>query len=166
MKKLVLTLVAAVAMNIGAMAQETQGERRERPQMDPKEMIQQRTDETVKKYGLNEEQAQKLLDLNTRYFQKMGPMMMGGPRRGQGGPRPQMGERPQRPEGDTVQHQRRPRPEFGGNREEMRKNREAYDTELKTILTDEQYKAYQKDEQSRRQGRGNRGPRGQRPQND
>ena len=55
MKKLVLTLVAAVAMNIGAMAQETQGEKRERPQMDPKEMIQQRTDETVEKYGLNEE---------------------------------------------------------------------------------------------------------------
>lgn len=166
MKKLMLTLIAAVTLSAGAMAQETNGEKRERPQMDPKEMIQQRTNETVKKYGLNEEQAQKLLNLNTRYFQKMGPMM-GGPRGGRGGQRPQMGERPQRQEGDTVQQpQRRPRPDFGGNREEMRKNREAYDTELKTILTNEQYEAYKKDEQNRRPGRGNRGNRGQRPHND
>ena len=165
MKKIVIALVAVMTMSLSVMAQDTTRVRRDFPRQSVEEMAKQRTDDAVKKYGLNEEQAQKLLDLNTRYFQKMGPMMMGGPRRGQGGPRPQMGERPQRPEGDTVQHQRRPRPEFGGNREEMRKNREAYDTELKTILTDEQYKAYQKDEQSRRQGRGNRGPRGQRPQN-
>ena len=48
-----------------------------------------------------------------------------------------------------------------GNREEMRKNMEAYNAELKTILTEEQYQAYTKDQQNRFQGQ-----RGQRPRRD
>lgn len=153
-----MTLIAAMAIGASAMAQDT-NDKQERKSFDPKEMIQQRTDETVKKYGLNEEQAAKLLDLNTRYAEKMGPMMGGGPRGGKGGQRPQTGERPQRQDGDTVKHQRRARPEMGGNREEMKKNFEAYDAELKTIMTEEQYNAYKKDMQNRRRGMGGRGPR-------
>jgi hypothetical protein len=45
--------------------------------------------------------------------------------------------------------------------EEMRKVQDEYNQELKGILTEEQFKAYEKDEQSRRQRFG--GQRGQRP---
>lgn len=203
MKKIFLTLIAAVAMTTSVMAQDSTQVRHEHKQMDPQEMIKHRTDETVKKYELNEEQAKKLLDLNTRFADKMRPMM-GGQRRGsferrpmgdrrpmgerpQMGERRQMGERPQiqgndslremhRQMGERFQAQRmdslkarRPmgerRGNFGGNREEMQKNMEAYDAELKTILTEEQYNAYKKDEQSRRPRMGmGMGPgRGMRP---
>ena len=48
-----------------------------------------------------------------------------------------------------------------GRMEEMRKVQDEYNKELKTILTEEQYQAYEKDEQARRQRFG--GQRGQRP---
>ena len=68
MKKMIMALVAAMMMSANAMAQDNdQQVRRGRKPMDQKEMIQRRTDETVKAYGLNDEQAAKLLDLNTRY---------------------------------------------------------------------------------------------------
>jgi hypothetical protein len=159
MKKIVLTMIAAVMMGATAMAQQANPNNGERRQFDPQEMVKQRTEATAKKYGLNEEQTQKLLDLNTRYQGKIGPMGgMGGMRQGQG--RRQMGQRPQgqaprRAQNDSVRSER-PRPQggqgnFGGaNREEMRKNMEAYEAELKTIMTEEQYKAYQNDSVSRR----------------
>lgn len=169
MKKILLTIVAGMMMTANVMAQEANQNSAERRQMDPKEMVKQRTDQTVKQYKLNEEQAAKLLDLNTRFMGKipMGPM--GGQRMGQGqGRRPQgqmgqMGQRPQRPQNDSVQG-RRPQGQMGqmgGNREDMRKNMEAYEAELKTILTEEQYQTYRKDQQNRFQGR-----RGERPRRD
>ena len=138
MKKILLTIVAGMLMTANVMAQEANQNRPERRQMDPKEMVKQRTNETVEKYKLSEEQAAKLLDLNTKFMGKipMGPM---AGMRGQG----------RRPQGQM------------GNREEMRKNMEAYNAELKTILTEEQYQAYTKDQQNRFQGQ-----RGQRPRRD
>jgi Spy/CpxP family protein refolding chaperone len=60
------------------------------------------------------------------------------------------------------QGQRRAPGQRGGfNREEMQKNMEAYNNELKAILTPEQYEAYQKDEQQNR--RQFNGPRRERP---
>ena len=166
MKKVLLAMVAGMMMTANVMAQEANQNGQERRQMDPKEMVKQRTEQTVKQYGLNEEQASKLLDLNTRFMGKipMGPM--GGQRMGQGR-RPQMGQmgqmpqRPQRPQNDSVQGRRAQRGQMGGNFEEMRKNMETYEAELKTILTEEQFKAYSKDQQSRFQGR-----RGERPHRD
>jgi len=94
----------------------------------------------------------------------MGPMagMRGQGRRPQG-QMGQMPQRPQRPQNDTVQGRRPQMGQMGmmGNREEMRKNMEAYSAELKTILTEEQYQAYTKDQQNRFQGQ-----RGQRPRRD
>ena len=141
MKKILLTIVAGMLMTVNVMAQEANQNRPERRQMDPKEMVKQRTNETVEKYKLSEEQAAKLLDLNTKFMGKipMGPM---AGMRGQG----------RRPQGQMGQM---------GNREEMRKNMEAYSAELKTILTEEQYQAYTKDQQNRFQGQ-----RGQRPRRD
>jgi hypothetical protein len=126
-------------------------------------MAKMRTDAVVKKYGLNDDQAKKLLDLNTRFAGKIRPMgPMGGQRRG--GQRMQ-GDRPQRMNPDSLraQGQRRGQGQRGGgfNREEMQKNMEAYNNELKSILTPEQYEAYQKDEQQNR--RQFNGPRRERP---
>ena len=174
MKKIILTLMATVAMTTSVMAQEEvqQQQRPERRQMDVTEMAKRRTDEAVKKYELNEEQAQKLLDLNTRFFKNMRP---GGGRRMGRPDRQQMGERMKKPMDaekgpgqapDTLKAERRHGPQggfrggFGGNSEEMKKNMEAYDAELKTILTEDQYNAYKKDEQNRRPRMGQgRGPR-------
>ena len=160
MKKLVLTMIAMVTMSLSAMAQDTAQVRR---QFNPEQMAKMRTDAVVKKYGLNEEQAKKLLDLNTRFAGKIRPMgPMGGQRRG--GQRMQ-GDRPQRMNPDSLraQGQRRGQGQRGGgcNREEMQKNIEAYNNELKSILTPEQYEAYQRDEQQNR--RQFNGPRRERP---
>ena len=149
-----------VTMSLSAMAQDTAQVRR---QFNPEQMAKMRTDAVVKKYGLNEEQAKKLLDLNTRFAGKIRPMgPMGGQRRG--GQRMQ-GDRPQRmtPDSLRAQGQRRGQGQRGGgfNREEMQKNMEDYNNELKAILTPEQYEAYQKDEQQNR--RQFNGPRRERP---
>ena len=160
MKKLVLAMIAMVTMSLSAMAQDTAQVRR---QFNPEQMAKMRTDAVVKKYGLNDDQAKKLLDLNTRFAGKIRPMgPMGGQRRG--GQRMQ-GDRPQRMNPDSLraQGQRRGQGQRGGgfNREEVQKNMEAYNNELKSILTPEQYEAYQKDEQQNR--RQFNGPRRERP---
>lgn len=160
MKKLVLTMIAMVTMSLSAMAQDTAQVRR---QFNPEQMAKMRTDAVVMKYGLNDDQAKKLLDLNTRFAGKIRPMgPMGGQRRG--GQRMQ-GDRPQRMNPDSLraQGQRRGQGQRGGgfNREEMQKNMEDYNNELKAILTPEQYEAYQKDEQQNR--RQFNGPRRERP---
>ena len=154
MKKLVLTMIAMVTMSLSAMAQDTAQVRR---QFNPEQMAKMRTDAVVKKYGLNDDQAKKLLDLNTRFADKIRPMgPMGGQRRG--GQRMQ-GDRPQRMNPDSLRAQGQ---RGGGfNREEMQKNMEDYNNELKAILTPEQYEAYQKDEQQNR--RQFNGPRRERP---
>ena len=153
MKKIILTMIAVMAMSMSVMAQDTTQVRR---QFNAEQMAKMRTDAVVQKYGLNEDQAKKLLDLNTRFADKIRPMGMGG-QRGQRGLRMGNGnDRPQRMAPDSLRANGRrgggQRGNFGGfNREEMQKNQEAYNTELKTILTQEQFEAYQKDEQARRQ---------------
>lgn len=169
MKKIVLAIVAAITLSATAMAQNENNQRRERRQQPNRtEMLKQRTDEMVKTYGLNEEQAQQLLELNTKYADKMGAMG-GFQRGGNDGRRPQMDRRQQRGTqgGDTVQAQpQRPtRENMEERRKEMEQNREAYAAELQKIMTEEQYKTYQADMQKRMQN-GPQGRRGQRPHRD
>jgi hypothetical protein len=126
-------------------------------------MIKQRTDNTVQKYGLNEDQAAKLLSLNTKYADQIGfGMGMGGRRGGgQGGgmrPRPNFGGG----NGQGFQQGQRPEmtEEMRAQMEKMRKDREEaqkkYDEELQTILTPEQFKTYQADQEEMRKNFGNR----------
>ena len=159
MKKMVMAMMAALTFSMSTMAQDgkTEATRPERRQMNPAEMIQRRTEATVKQYGLNEEQAKKLQELNTKY-----PNMVSGPRGGRGG---QMG--PRRPQGrrggdanrDSV---RRERPQnmdpeqMKARMQEMQKEREAYNAELQKIMTPEQYKAYTEDMEKRMRNMGNR----------
>jgi hypothetical protein len=161
MKKIVLAIVAVITMSATVMAQEENKPMRDHQRPDMKEMVKQRTSETVKTYGLNEAQAAQLLELNLQYADKIRPM--GGPnhRGGRNGHRPHM-NRNGKQQGDTLQAQRQPqrpsREEMEKRREEMMKNMDAYNAELQKIMTEDQFKAYQADIQKRMKN-GPRGPR-------
>jgi len=166
MKKMILAIVAIMMMTAAQAQDNNLQNGRERRNFDRTEMIKKRTDDVVKKYGLSEEQATKLLSLNTKFAGNMGPGMR-GMRGGRGGAR------------------QRPRPNFGaGNadgqrpemteemREQMQKAREErqqamkqYDTELQTIMTPDQYKAYQADQAEMRKNGFRRGQRGANSEN-
>jgi Spy/CpxP family protein refolding chaperone len=147
MKKIVFAIVAALMVGATVNAQERQGRRQ---QMNPEEMMKQRTERVVKQYGLNDEQAAKLLELNKKFEGKLHGGMRGGRggqmRGGNGGQRPDgarrgEGGRPERPQMTDEQ------------RKEMQANMEAYNKELAEILTPEQLKKYQDDMKNRRPGR-------------
>ena len=95
------------------------------------------------KYKLDEKQAKKLLDLNTKYADKlnMGPGMGQGMGPGRNGVRP---ERKQMTDEQKKQMQER--------RQQRQANMEAYKTELKKILNDEQLKQYETDMAQGRNG--------------
>lgn len=138
-------------MATSAMAQDdaSNGEKQER-KFDQTEMIKKRTEGTAKKYGLNEEQTAKLLELNQKYASSMpGPRMRPG-RPGEGG----------RPERDSVN---RPKPtedmkaKMDERRKKMEEDMAAYNKELQAIMTEDQYKSYQADMQKRMLQRPRRG---------
>lgn len=150
MKKMIMALAAMMIVSTAAMAQN------ERPRggkkIDRTEMAKKRTDAIVKKYDLNEEQAKKLLELNTKYMGQMHPGAGAGVgARGKIGPRKDMKR-------DTTMRKRvmpakNNRMREGINRSEMRENMKKYDEELKSIMTEEQYSKYQKDKEERRNAR-------------
>lgn len=164
MKRFFMMMAATVLMGTTAMAQDNNGQR---PQFDRTEMIKQRTDAMVEKYKLDADQAKKLLDLNTKNAETMGPGMgmgmgrMGGGRRGGGG----FGQRPGGAQAGAPQMGGGGRPELTEEQraqfEQMRKQREeaqkAYEAELEKILTPDQFKSYQKDMEEQRAQRGRRG---------
>jgi len=151
MKQLLMTIVAAVMFSSAAMAQDQEkGKKKE-------EMAKHRTEKMVKDYDLNESQAAKLLELNTKYADKMRP------HHGPHGPHGMKGQRPEPPKGD-MQGQRPEPPtkemkaEMEKKRAEMEKEQKAYDAELQKILTPDQYKLYQHDMQKHRKGGPRPGP--------
>ena len=129
--------MAALMLGIVANAQGHRGSWQDRPQRerpDEATMIQERTDRMAEKYGLDEAQKAKLLELNKEYSFRM--------------------ERP-----EDRQHERmRQKPaldekkklEFEARMKEMQARREAYEEALKGILTEDQYQAYKKDEEHRK----------------
>jgi len=149
MKKMILTCVVATMISASAVAQDQVNQQEKK--FDKTEMIQHRTNRMVKEYGLNSDQAEKLLKLNTKYADKM-PM---GHRGGRGkGPGKQAGDGQRPPRMDA------------SKRSEMKATREAYQTELKSIMTTEQYTQYEQKEKNRRPD-GHRGGHGQgEPSND
>ena len=63
-----MTMIAAVLMSSVAFAQEEKKcECKNCKQPDKTEMVKHRTDRVVKKYGLNDQQAASLLELNTKW---------------------------------------------------------------------------------------------------
>lgn len=154
MKQLLMTIVAAVMFSSAAMAQDQEkGKKKE-------EMAKHRTEKMVKDYDLNESQAAKLLELNTKYADKMRPHH--GPR-GPRGPHGMKGQRPEPPKGDMKGERPEPptkemKAEMEKKRAEMEKEQKAYDAELQKILTPDQYKLYQHDMQKHRKGGPRPGP--------
>jgi hypothetical protein len=158
MKKIAMAFATMIFMSTAVMAQNNGVQRPER-QFDRAEMMKRQAEQMVTTYGLNQEQAEKLEKLNAEYADKL-PMGMGmGMRGGRGG-----GQRPggggggfgNRPNGGggnmgAPNGQRPSREQMEERMKEMRANQEAYNGELKKIMTEEQYKKYEADQQQRMQ---------------
>ncbi|MBR6979937.1 MAG: DUF4890 domain-containing protein [Prevotella sp.] len=157
MKKVIMIALMAASVSLSAMAQE-QGQRGRN--FDPTEMAQRRTDMMAERYGLDQGQKEKLLELNKKYpgMGMMGPRM-GGQRPGGGGDRQMRRQGPPQGNGNNQQggQMQGQRPGFGPgqggpgrgpgrfNPEQMKEYEEA----LKGILTDEQYQKYEADRKER-----------------
>ena len=149
-----MTMVALLTMT-AAMAQDAKSEKKA-----PKEpTAQEMTDRMAKDLGLDDSQKAKVLALNNEYKDVLrGP----GMRRGRG-PRPdgQTGATAQQQ--DQQKQQKKERPQMTDEQKaKMKANmekRKEYDTKLKQILTEEQYKKFQKQHQRRGGGRFQGGPR-------
>ncbi len=163
MKKIVLAMATVIMMATSVMAQDAE-QKGERRQFNPEEMIQKRTDETVKKYGLDKDQAAKLLDLNKKYAGRIGQR---GGRMGRGNHGGRPGEMRGNRGGenrDTLKRRPVQAPsEVKNDRPkapEGMKVMEEYEAELKTIMTEKQYEAYSADRKKMMENR-----RGQRQRN-
>ena len=157
MKRMILTLMAVAVVGTAAFAQEKKECQCQDQKFDKTEMVKHRTDETVKRYNLNDKQAKQLLELNNKYADKMGPRPphhghKGGPGRPPKDKKDAKGQRPEPPKDG-----KRPTPPQDGKRQEHRKQMEetmkAYDAELQKIMTAEQFKSYQADMKKRREHR-------------
>lgn len=158
MKRMILTLMAVAVVGTAAFAQEKKECQCQDQKFDKTEMVKHRTDETVKRYNLNDKQAKQLLELNNKYADKMGPRPphhghKGGPGRPpKDNKKDAKGQRPEPPKDG-----KRPTPPQDGKRQEHRKQMEetmkAYDAELQKIMTAEQFKSYQADMKKRREHR-------------
>ncbi|MBQ8061912.1 MAG: DUF4890 domain-containing protein [Bacteroidales bacterium] len=166
--KRTLLIATALLLSVGAFAQENR-QGFQRP--DEATMIKMRTERMAQQLGLDEAQTAKLLELNQKYPNAM----MGGP----GGPgmgRPsreardeqnatdenangkkvkkaKKAKKAEKAEGETNDRESRMK--------EMQASMEAYETELKGILTEEQFKTWQENRNRRPEGRGPGGPGGQ-----
>lgn len=154
MRKIVMTLAAALTLSATAMAQEVKKDTCKQA-ADRTVMIQKRTEATAKRYGLDEEQTKKLLELNTKYDGKVAGLMM------RGDFRPMRGDMQARKHGmvmDSSMMKQRLAPDSvmrkrmnpaAGKRMNMAKSMKEYNEELRGIMTEEQYQKYEQDMQSR-----------------
>ena len=142
MKRMILAVAAAMLIGTAAMAQDTK---------QPDEaMLQKRTEFVAKKYGLDEEQTQKLAELNKKYADVLSPPF--GRRPPRRGGRPMAGARQdstakiQLAPGDGPNENQRHRPADMRERfAERRAKLEAYQKELQGIMTEEQFNKYKAD---------------------
>lgn len=168
MKKIMMTMAVALMMSGTAFAQsdnqqccnsqsdnqqccnaQSCNKQGQRPTQE--QMAQHMTEQMVSTYGLSDAQKTKVLALNKKYA---GKIPMGGPRGGKGPGRGQgKGTKSSaKVDGQTGATQQAPSSEeMTKRRQEMKTNREAYNKELKAILTDAQYKKYTENENSREQ---------------
>lgn len=150
MRKYVLALVLFLFIgNTCLMAQNKQ----DRRMPDKSEIIQKRTDRMAERYGLDENQAKALLELNKQYADKM---FMGG--------RPGRGNGPRRAiSGDSVSMRKRPdKSQIEEMMKKMTETREAYNNSLKKIMNDSQFSKYEEDQKKMMQRRPRNNNRGNR----
>lgn len=148
MRKFIYAVVLVLAMSsVSAVAQDGDRPEKKGKKVDRTEMVKRRTDRMAERYGLDEKQTAKLLELNTEHMGRMQPM--GRPsrmRRGGAG------------DGNDVAPDREAERPSKEQMEEMRKkmseSREKYEAELKKIMTSDQYAKYEQDRQDMKQRRG------------
>ncbi len=150
MKKFLMTMVALLSMTV-VMAQDSDKKERKAPKQMTAEQM---TERMTKDLTLNDAQKTKVLALNKKYKDVIGGPGMKGPR----------GTRPDANTGATEGQQERPQM-TDAQKTEMKKNmeqRKAYEKELKSILSADQYKKYESSQKRGPKG----GKRGSRPQQD
>lgn len=137
--------MALVTTGMALAQQDNNRERGQRP--DPAQMAQRMTEQMAQRYGLDDKQQASLLELNKQYAPKM-PMMRGGRPGGRPGMR---GDRPggMRRDSTMAPRQRPSKEEMEKRFQEMRANREAYNAEVKKIMTTDQYKKFTEDQERR-----------------
>lgn len=125
MKKILLTMAALLSMT-AMMAQTTGGERKAPKKMTHEEMTTQMTSQLK----LTDAQKTKVAALNKEYQDYLMP------------------EPPQKPNGQAGNSGEKAKPKKAGDKKQGVVNHQAkrqeYEKKLKTILTDDQYKSYQK----------------------
>ena len=151
-----MTVVLVLFTSLSMVAQEQDNQERRGPRFSREQMVEMRTNDMATQYGLDDQQKQKLLELNKQYPEAMPFMRPGGMRggqRGQGmrGPRGNGQDRVQgapregAPRGEAGQGQR-PRPSMGQRpRMADKETLEKYDQQLQQIMTQEQYTKFQAD---------------------
>lgn len=138
MKKIMLTMIAAMTMSLAMAQNPSDGRPKNRPEPMTLEQI---TTQMQSKLGLNDEQYAKVKALNEKYADILKRPAMRG-MRPNGFGNMDNGERPQMTE------------EMKNMMEEHRTKRLAYENELKGILSTSQYTTYQ----NMMPKRGHRGP--------
>lgn len=155
MKHAILTLALLATMATISVAQDNNSQRPQR--MNPTEMMNRRLESMKQAYNLTDDQVAQIKALNEKMFQN------GMRQRPEAGQRPEASQRKEGKERTEAgeRPERRERPQAGqrGQRGGMGfgQRSEEYNNELKKIMTEEQYKAYQADQEKRRQERGQRG---------
>jgi len=164
-----MALAAALMMTTAVQAQNTDSEQAKQPKKFNKtEMAQKRAERMAQELNLSDDQKAKLVELNTKYADMMGPGM-GGPRGGRGprgGQKAAQGNNSEKKVDGTTGATAQNRPQLTEEQKaemktkmaEMKKQRKAYETELKGILTTAQYQQYQESHAKMMKG-GPRGPR-------
>lgn len=173
MKKMILTLVAALTVSMAALAQDQQNQCKD-PKFSKTEMVKHRTDKMAKDYKLSDKQAKQLQALNEKYADKMGGGRHGHHHHGHPGMKPPKDDKrpeakkvdgttqatPQQPpkDGKRPELTEEQKKQMEAEHKQMEATRKAYDAELQKIMTADQFKQYQED-MKKRGPRGHHGPR-------
>lgn len=133
MKRMILALAAFISLSSAVMAQDTCNRKK---RLTREEMVKERTERTVKQYGLDAAQAAKLLVLNTEFADKQCAM---GARKGSHGCEAKQSCGQCDKHTDKHCAGKPDRKACKQKRQEMRKE---YGRELKKILTKEQFEKF------------------------
>lgn len=130
-------MAAVVLTSLTATAQEN-AEKQPQRKFDKTEMIKRRTDRMVSRFELNQTQAKQLLELNTAYAGKFPRMDRRAGKRGMG----RKDARLRDAKNGQCKADCKCKEQMQNRRKELRANREAYEKELKNIMSDAQYSKY------------------------
>ena len=164
MKRIFMILMAAFLIGGMAMAQHA---RRGDKMPDPKTRAEHMTERMAKEYSLNDSQKKQLLEANLAFAEKMGDKRMhhrADMRKGKKGcnsctckkenqdckKEGKVAKKGNRKPQLTDEQRTQKKAEMEKRREEMKVNRTAYDAQLQKIMTKDQYAAYTKKVQERK----------------